>query len=251
MDRITTLETQLVLSKAKEPKLADPTPFTGNKGATREFIAKCETIFDNQPARYPTHTTKIAFLTNLLKDEAYRWFLLYAISDNKPAWLGTYAAFKTEFLRIFSDTDTVENARMQIKELRQKGSASAYTTAFNQLASYLNWNDEALRGIFFDNLKEDVKDRLLSPSEFSDLADLQTKAVNWDNLLFQRRRTHTSKPPAQGFAQSYYKLFLTDAKLSLLIIDQIFSESVFISDRSIIQYLFYQLSITYGINDRT
>jgi hypothetical protein len=52
----------------------------------------------------------------------------------------------------------------------------------------LDWNDEPLCQHFFRGLKPEVKDKVLSPTDFIDLNSLIESAIKWDNLLYQRRK---------------------------------------------------------------
>ena len=59
----------------REPKSFSTAPFSGRKDEAMEFLLKCDMVFDVQPASYATNKSKIAFVANLLKDEAYRWVM--------------------------------------------------------------------------------------------------------------------------------------------------------------------------------
>jgi hypothetical protein len=193
-EHIKLLETQLVTTTAsnnrKEPKVAPPKPFTGKRTESQEFILKCETVFTAQARTYFDDDTKLAYAINLLENEAYEWIKPAVMADigKKPDYVITWAAFKKEFLKIFSDIDIKELSYQRIQALKQTGSASSYANEFRRYSLNLDWNDEPLRQHFFRGLKTDVKDRVLSPSDFPDLASLIENAIKWDNLLYQRRK---------------------------------------------------------------
>ncbi|KAK4683623.1 hypothetical protein P7C73_g6615, partial [Tremellales sp. Uapishka_1] len=183
----------------REPKVSGPSPFSGKKNETKEFIAKCETVFAVQPRTYSSDISQIAFASNLLKDEAYQWILphLEKEEEDRPIFLESWGFFKQEFLKIFGDSDIIETSRQKLKSLRQTKSVTSYSTEFTRYSAYLHWGDEALRHAYFDGLKEDVKDKLLTPNEFASLADLVDASIKWDNLLYQRRRSVVPRAFAQ------------------------------------------------------
>lgn len=174
----------------KEPKIDSPSHFKGNKAEAEEFVLKCDSIFDICRRTYHDEKTKLAFVFNLLEGDAYQWLKPALLSNPKPAWVTSWKGFQVEFLKNWADSDIKETSRQKLKSLRQTSSASAYATEFKKYAMYLSWSDEALRQSFFDGLRIDVQDRLLSPQRFSTFADLVESSIEWDNLLYQRRRAH-------------------------------------------------------------
>jgi hypothetical protein len=186
------LSTQASSTWSKEPKIESPPPFSGRKDKALEFLLKCDMVFDVQPRTYSSTKSKIAFVTNLLKDEAYHWVMphLTLPEDEQPSWLSSWVTFKREFKKVFGDSDIIETSRQKLKGLKQTQSATSYATEFTRHCAYLHWGDEAFRHAYFDGLKEDVKDKLLTPNEFKTLVDLIDASVKWDNLLYQRRRTN-------------------------------------------------------------
>ncbi len=192
VERIHQLEQQLQVSLAtrKEPKVASPKAFMGKRTESQEFILKCETVFMAQTRTYYDDKTKLAFTINLLEHEAYEWVkpALLAPYDKSPEWIQSWDAFKKEFFKVFSDVDIKELSYQRLQALKQTGSASTYANDFRRHSLNLDWNDEPLRQHFFRGLKPEVKDRVLSPTDFTDLNSLMESAIKWDNLLYQRRK---------------------------------------------------------------
>jgi hypothetical protein len=177
-------------SYPKEPKISSPSPFKGNKADAEEFILKCQSVFDICSRTYHDDKTKLAFVFNLLDGDAYQWVKPALLTRQKPAWVETWEDFKVEFYKNFADSDVKETSRRKLKALKQIGPASTYATDFKKYALYLEWSDEGLRQAFFDGLKFDVQDRLLSPQRFTSFTELVESAIEWDNLLFQRRKVN-------------------------------------------------------------
>jgi hypothetical protein len=180
--------------RTKEPKLKDPEVFKGNRATTMEFLLKCAAIFHTQPHTFHSDDLKIAYVTNLLAGEAYEWIkpILLMDVELRPSWFGTWDSFRTQFAKDFGDSDIKETSRQKLKKLTQTSSAITYATEFRKHSLYLKWGDEAFRQAYFDGLKYDVQDKLLSPQEFPDLNSLIDASIRWDNLLFQRRRGQPS-----------------------------------------------------------
>ncbi|RXK34664.1 hypothetical protein M231_08081, partial [Tremella mesenterica] len=76
-------------------------------------------VFTVQPRTYSTDITRIAFATNLLKDEAYRWVLPYLGMDEgeQPSWLQVWNDFQIEFKKYFGDSNLEETSRFKLRNL--------------------------------------------------------------------------------------------------------------------------------------
>jgi hypothetical protein len=198
-DRLNQLEQQLLqaqlnfapsfTSYPKEPKINSPAPFKGNKSLSEEFILKCDQIFATCHRTYHDDDTRLAFVFNLLEGDAYQWLKPALLAQDKPKWISTWLSFRSELLKTYADSDAKETSRYKLKTLKQTSSASAFAPDFKRYSMYLDWSDETLRQTFFDGLKSDVQDRLLSPQRFGTFSDLVDSAIEWDNLLFNRRRS--------------------------------------------------------------
>lgn len=85
-------------------------------------------------------------------------------------------------MKVFGESDIIAASRHKLHYLKQTKSASSYAAKFQRYAAYLHWGDEALCHAFFDGLKEDVKDKILSPNDMMDISELISAAIKWDNL---------------------------------------------------------------------
>jgi hypothetical protein len=196
--RLTQLEQELhdqrqpasafVPSVTKERKINSPSPFKGNKSLSEGFILKCDQVFAVCHRTYHDDDTRLAFVFNLLEGDAYQWIKPALVAAVKPAWITTWLLFRSEFLKTFFYSDVKETARHKLKTLKQATSASLFATEFKRHSTYLDMTDETIRQTFFDGLKLDVQDRLLSPPRFVSFDVLVDSAIVWDNLQFNRRR---------------------------------------------------------------
>ena len=177
----------------KEPKVANPTPFTGKVAEAREFLLKCELVFQVQPRSYSSDLAKITFVVTYLKEAAFHWIqpaLELKNGDSPPPWFLDWTLFREKFLHDFGDADLIETSRRSLAKLKQTGSCNAYAIDFRRLSAPLDMSEQSLRYAFYEGLKDDVKDRILSPlsTEFADFEALITTAIRWDSLLYNRRK---------------------------------------------------------------
>ena len=66
--------------------------------------------------------------------------------------------FKTAMRKMFGILDKERDAEQKLQALRQTRSASEFTAKFQQLAVRTQWGDSTLTALFYQGLKEQVKD---------------------------------------------------------------------------------------------
>ncbi|KAE8179309.1 hypothetical protein CF335_g9639, partial [Tilletia laevis] len=109
----------------------------------------------------------------------------------------SWAEFERVFLHSHGDPDHKRRVTRELLSLTQTNTTASYATRFFQLATQLEWNDEALRARFYEGLAEDVKDALAySEKTIEDVQDLANHAVKLDNRLQERR--NRSRPRGSG-----------------------------------------------------
>ena len=100
-----------------------------------------------------------------------------------------FEVFAKQLKIIFgASEDAEENAAVRlIQTLRQKGSTSDYTSRFKEYMPLTNWDEEALRVMYRNGLKEHVKDELIRSSAATDTLDrLIIEAIRIDDMLYER-----------------------------------------------------------------
>ncbi|QRV72137.1 Retrotransposon gag protein [Ceratobasidium sp. AG-Ba] len=70
--------------------------------------------------------------------------------------------FWAEFEKRFGEIDRATKALKKLKSLKQKSSVQDYVTEFQSLAAYVNYDDLALRDMFYEGLKDEIKMAMLS-----------------------------------------------------------------------------------------
>jgi hypothetical protein len=184
------------IPSAQEPmesKVANPIPFTGKVAEAREFLHKCELVFRVQPRSYPSDLAKITFVVTYLREAAFHWIqptLELKADKPTPDWFLDWTLFRAKFLQDFGDADLIETSRRSLAKLKQTGSCTTYAIDFRRFTASLDMSDQSLRYAFYEGLKDDVKDRILSPlsPEFENFEALITTAIRWDSLLYNRRK---------------------------------------------------------------
>ena len=86
--------------------------------------------------------------------------------DREPetkAIFASYGIFEDRFKRNFADVDEERTATVEIQTLKQTGSAVSYSNKFRCLAARLDWGDTALAQMYYNGLKEAVKDLIINP----------------------------------------------------------------------------------------
>jgi Ty3 transposon capsid-like protein len=200
--RVTDLEslnpteaTSISRSPINNIKTTLPDTFHGARSKLRSFVSQLSIYFALQHNKFDSDIKKIMFAASLLRDTAFDWFepnLRKKDSANPPKVFTTYVNFISSLESTFGDIDAKATAERQLKALYQIASAAAYSTSFQQIASFLDWDDAALCFAFYDHLKDDVKDDLAKDDRPSTLQALIAKAIKIDNRQFERKREKTA-----------------------------------------------------------
>ena len=98
----------------------------------------------------------------------------------------SWIEFKKEMGRIFGEVDAENQAERAITCLKQTKSVSAYTSEFKQRQAKISWDDAALRTVFENGLKEQIKDSLVYHEKPATLQGLIELATRIDNRLWER-----------------------------------------------------------------
>ncbi|QRV90354.1 Retrotransposon gag protein [Ceratobasidium sp. AG-Ba] len=180
-------------------KLAKPEKFKGEKGkatafkiAVNSYLVAC--------APNATDQQKVLFTISYLDGTALEWIQPYQeqeIMHGNVAWLRNWTTFWAEFDKRFGETDRAEKARKKIRSLKQNKSVQEYLRDFQACATYLRYNDEVLRDMFYDGLNETIKAHMLAQlfdpqdaaTTFQDVAD---RALEID-LRVEAYNSQTSK----------------------------------------------------------
>jgi hypothetical protein len=187
----TTSSLSLKSTSSRNIKTTKPDTFHGSRSKLRSFVSQLAIYFALQPDDFTSDTNKIMFAASLLRDSAFDWFepnLRKKDSDSPPAVVTNYKTFLASLESTFGDIDAKATAERQLRSLRQTTSASSYSTSFQQIVSFLEWDDAALGYAFYNGLKDSVKDELAKDDRPASLSALMEKAIKIDNRQFERNR---------------------------------------------------------------
>jgi hypothetical protein len=101
----------------------------------------------------------------------------------------TWPSFKSSFLEAWSEANETQTTKDKLKCMKQKGTYSSYITKFNHYALLKQFDELALKELFYDGCKEGVKDLLLMHPEVITLYKYQKQAVKCDILLFKAAKS--------------------------------------------------------------
>jgi hypothetical protein len=182
----------------KEPRVSLPDKFDGTRSKFRGFVNQIRLITILQPERYPTEEARVGLVGTLLTGQALSWFA--PLFEKRSPILSNFESFLEAFAEAFGEHDKVRWATTKIRSLRQGArSASVYASDFRQLASDINWGEEALVSQFYWGLRDDVKDLLLTLPDPQTLNEAISQAVKCDNRLFQRRQDQRPRHQATRY----------------------------------------------------
>ena len=172
----------------KEPKMADPDFFEGDRTKAQAFLLQLCLVFRAQPSRYGSGEAKVAYAASRLHGTALSWFTPFFLKDDEPL-THDFAEFSKELLSAFGDPDREANAERELTRIT-KGNRPAATMAadFRWLMAETRWNDNALMHAFYRALNDDVKDELCKRDRPETLAALMEVAIRIDNCLFKCRQ---------------------------------------------------------------
>lgn len=183
------------VAKFREPRL-----FKGNATEVDAFVDEVLSAVELSRSSLPTDMDKALYLSTYLDNGSPRsWFT--AIRRTNDDLLHDFDALIEDFRQHFGDPDTEGTALRKIENLRQTGSCASYASKFRELLVYVNFNTSTTIQKYYEGLKDEVKDLLLTvhdpPNSFDEYVDLTTAI---DNRLHRReveRKTAKKVAPRQ------------------------------------------------------
>jgi hypothetical protein len=96
---------------------------------------------------------------------------------------------------LFQDPDEERQAERELSRLRKKGPASAYAAEFRRICARINSTDDTKIVMFYQGLKEEVKDEMARHDRPKDFLQYVELAVKLDNRLYERRQEKRGTTP--------------------------------------------------------
>ena len=189
----------------REPKVADPPTFSGNRNETQSFIRSVRTVFQLAPSRFPAgdDNRKILFALGFIQGgTAGTWANNHAnaiLNPDTPNPFATFQAFQDAFERAFGAADRAQKARTDMAALKMKpgDTVEEYTTSFEALAMHTGYNEAAHIEAYRAGLHSRVVEKIYGDSNGelpSDLAAWKTKARRLDNLHLEFKALQVRNP---------------------------------------------------------
>jgi hypothetical protein len=138
----------------------------------------------------------------LLTKQAFSCFA--PLFERREYVLNNFDTFLAVFAEAFEDHDKARSTTTKICVLQQGAHlASVYASNFRLLKCDINWDEEELMRQFHWELRDNVKDLLLSMLDPQTLNEAINQAVKCDNWLFQRRQDqHSWNSPKYSYSHS-------------------------------------------------
>ena len=162
-------------------KINAPERFSGDKEKLETFIIQLRLCFGFWKANFSSESSKVLYAASLMRGPPAEWMsshLKIFLEEDDPSNLAdvdrkifkSFEYFSGKLRKLFGDPDAMRTNARKIQLLRQTGSIQEYTAKFMALAGMLEWDDDALKAIYYKGLKDQVKDEL-SKEEISDVMD--------------------------------------------------------------------------------
>jgi RNase H-like domain found in reverse transcriptase/Reverse transcriptase (RNA-dependent DNA polymerase)/Integrase zinc binding domain/Chromo (CHRromatin Organisation MOdifier) domain/Domain of unknown function (DUF4939)/Retroviral aspartyl protease/Integrase core domain len=175
-----------VQHQVKEPKIAPPEYFEGSRKKSRSFLLQLGNTFRVQQSRFMDDKLKVSYAISFLRGAAFDWIAPYMESNH--SLLRSFQEFKTHFLLAFGDVDRKHQAEKEILSLKQGNqSAAVLVSEFQKLALELDWSGAPVCALFYQALRDEVKDELCKYDRPTSIEDYYSMAIRIDNRISERR----------------------------------------------------------------
>ncbi|QRW26436.1 Retrotransposon gag protein [Rhizoctonia solani] len=180
-------------------KFAKPNKFGRKKEDALNFIIACQAYIRAKGANQ-SHEEKILWVTLYFKGAAEDWVCPYkerkVFRSEAVPLLKDIDVFWAKFTKHYVDTNCNEKYCQKWNNLRQKASVQEYTQEFQQYSVSLGYSDETLRNKYYNGLKNEIKDIMLSTMFQWHRATAQQVYDKAEEIANHIESTRLSNPPA-------------------------------------------------------
>ena len=138
--------------------------FYGDRAKLGMFLVQLQAVFALRPNDYNSHPARVLYAAMHMRGSAFHWI--------EP--------LMKDYLTYSQDQWEDETKRVFGKYVAQ------YYALFQRLKSKLDWENHAFASVFYQGLKDNVKDEM-GMDRPKQLKDLVARAISIDNWLFERR----------------------------------------------------------------
>ncbi|KAI7460908.1 hypothetical protein KC357_g8846 [Hortaea werneckii] len=173
-------------------RVAKPDFFHKERSELDDWLNQLMSFFKEEGVNKNTKKTIIA--SSYLRGQAQQWVrprLQEAlVSDKDPERIfNDWNAFVETIRNIYGLSNDQQVAIRVIQHLTQKTSASHYTAKFREYSGKTGWNDQALITMYYQGLKDNVKDELMRRGAAQDTLDRTIEtAIEIDDKLYERQQ---------------------------------------------------------------
>ncbi|KAF4474589.1 Retrotransposon-derived protein PEG10 [Colletotrichum fructicola Nara gc5] len=195
-------------------KLSAPITYDGTPGQLKSFLIQVKNYQNFHHGDFTSQTEKVVHAATYLRGRALKWFepiqeefLKYETLDECSTETrdiySSFQGFEDALRSLFQDPDEKRQAERDLAQLRQTKSTKEYAAMFRQLSIQLDLTEETKIFMFYQGLKDEVKDEIVKidrPEDFLQYADL---AIKIDNRLFERRKEKGEKRQGPNTGRKY------------------------------------------------
>jgi len=189
-----------IIENYREPNVAEPQHFYGKREELMSFLTQIRLVFELQPSRFNSERQKVLYTVSFLRGTASNWFQPFLAQKPTPDMLDDFEDFVDALKKAFGNPNQSASAEREIRNLKQTTSVSTYSSDFQRLAAFLEWNDAAKISQYYWGLKDSIKDEFAKVDRPNNLSELITLAIKIDTRIYER---HIEKRYS-SFAQNKY-----------------------------------------------
>ena len=167
--------------------------FNENKKKLRQWLIQMNIHFSAQFYQLEMKDDKIMLIISYLTDKTADWIQSYInkkfhSEKKKNEMFSNYEKFVKKIITVFESVNSKRKAECKLKHFRQKKSALNYAAKFRQIVSMLNWDDEVYVSLFYQEFKDEVKDKLVKIKWLNNLDNMIRIVIQIDNQLWKRQQ---------------------------------------------------------------
>ncbi|THG95773.1 hypothetical protein EW145_g7898 [Phellinidium pouzarii] len=178
-----------------EAHLSKPNNFDGDKSYAHCFLSSCQAYLSLNEQIYNMDKSKIIFVLSFMQEKAAGdWATNHTTvalapnpTTNTPTGFGTWVDFLNDFRNTFITTDDSADARCQLLNIKQTGTADDYNTQFRSLVTRSNISDKnALSEMYQQGLTCGLIQRIYARDKLPDTMEEWYQAASWADNLYRR-----------------------------------------------------------------
>jgi len=174
-----------------------PAFFDGKPSELTDFLTQLHVYFLAQPIKFPTDLARCLTAAQFLRGTAFKWIQPSLLENPLPPRITHYPTFIQDLKTTFGDPNEHVISERAIQNLKQHTSVAAYVAEFTRLSAIIGWPERPLHSMFYQGLKDEVKDQLSYADRPQTLADLIAAALRADHRIMERRAERTRPFPVR------------------------------------------------------